>query len=371
MKPLIDKNQFLGLENCTWLFNGAETPPHQVVVDAFNDYINARAKGPEGREHNAAIETSCRAQVAQLLHGRPEDIAFMSNASEAISMIAQSLNLKAGDNIVINTLEFPSGVLPWLLLEEKGVEIRRVEHQNWQISVEDVLQAVDEHTKLVMTSHVSFISGARFDYRKLYSELKQTNALLLLDVTQSLGVIPVHMYEADFVVCSSYKWLLSVHGLGLLGINKERVEKFTPRAVGWRSVSDLFNPNRFHSFQLFDDARKFELGYPSFPTIYSLNATSALLLEIGIEKIEQHVLALGQLLIDELQKLGHQVLTPLQGDQRAGNISFAYDPAEEKAEQLKREKVYVWGGDHRLRASVHLFNDESDIQRFVSLLSQK
>ncbi|HLR52767.1 MAG TPA: aminotransferase class V-fold PLP-dependent enzyme [Candidatus Avamphibacillus sp.] len=90
------------------------------------------------------------------------------------------------------------------------MEVRIVDDQDWLVRVDDILAQVDDNTKLVMTSHVSFKSGAKIDYESLYKEILKTNALLLLDVTQSLGVTPVEMYSADFVVCSSYKWLLSV-----------------------------------------------------------------------------------------------------------------------------------------------------------------
>jgi cysteine desulfurase/selenocysteine lyase len=370
MKPLISKDAFIGLENCAWLYNGAETPPLKVAVQAVNDYLQARSTGPKGREHNTVIETSCRNNIAQLLHGRPEHIAFMSNSSEAISIIANSLDVEAGDNVVINTLEFPSGVLPWLMLAEKGVEIRKVEHRDWKVSAEDILHHVDDRTRLVMASHVSYISGAKLDYRKLYRELKKTNALLLLDVTQSLGATPVHMYDADFVVCSSYKWLLSLHGLGILAVNPERVQGLLPKSAGWRSVKDMFALDRFDRFQFIEDARMFELGFPSYPTIYALNASTQLLLEIGIEKIEPHIAALGQRLIEQLQQLHYTVMTPTPSDERAGNISFRCNHAVEVAEHLLHNNVYVWGGDGRVRASIHLFNDESDIHKLISLLPQ-
>ncbi|MCD9021629.1 aminotransferase class V-fold PLP-dependent enzyme [Cohnella silvisoli] len=370
MNSLMDKDSFIGLDNCTWLFNGAETPPHRGVMNALNEYVEARSKGPRGRDLHTAVEYSCKSRLAQLMHGKPEHIALMSNCSEALSMIAQAIDFKAGDNVVIHTLEFPSGVYPWLLLKEKGVEVRVVEHRNWQVGVEDILNVVDNQTKLVMTSHVSFVSGARFDYRKLYRELKTTDTLLLVDVTQSLGSIPVHMYEADFIVSSSYKWLLSIHGLGILGINPDRIGNFAPRSAGWRSVQNIFDPERFQTFQFLDDACKFQRGYPSYPTIYALNFSANLLLEIGINAIEKHILGVGRYLLDELQNLGCRIITPEEPSERAGNISFLCGNEHEIVKQLLNDNVYVWGGDGRIRASIHLFNDTADIDRFISILSQ-
>jgi cysteine desulfurase/selenocysteine lyase len=368
MNALINKQSFVGLQDCTWFYNGAETPPHQGCLDAVAEYFNYRGKGPHGRDHNAEIEQACKVNLARLLNGKPSNIALLSNSSEVISMIAQSLDFDAGDNIVINDLEFPSGVLPWVLLKQKGLEVRVVKHRNWKITVEDIMAQVDERTRLVMTSHVSYLSGAKLDYRSLYAQLKKTKTLLLLDATQSLGAVSVDMNEADFVVCSSYKWLLSIHGMGILGVNPARTAEFQSRSVGWRSVRDMFGSDRFESFKFHEDARRFELGYPSFATLYATRFSTGLLLEHGSDRIENHILTLGSKVINWLLKSGYEVMTPEDPDQRAGNISVVVEEGESIARYLSKQNIYVWGGDGRFRISIHVFNDEEDINKLFKAL---
>jgi selenocysteine lyase/cysteine desulfurase len=365
---LIDKRSFIGLDECAWLFTGAETPPHEAFIAQMKQYLTHRGQGPGGREKNSEIEQSCKRNVAALLKGSPEQIAFLSNSSEIIDMITRSIDFEPGDNIVINKLEFPSGVLPALRLKEKGVEVRLVEHEQWKITVDSVMKQVDHRTKLVIASHVSYLSGARLDYQRLYDRLRTTGALFLLDVTQSLGAIPVDMNYADFVVCSSYKWLLSVHGAGILGVNPARAAGFLPDAAGWRCTADMFSPKRFDTFDYYSDARKFETGYPSYPTLYTLNYSTRLLLDVGIERIERHILELGGQMIEALKERGYTVMTPETPHQRAGNISVLCADGEALADELRRHRVYVWGGDGRLRASVHAFNDTQDIETFIKYL---
>jgi selenocysteine lyase/cysteine desulfurase len=371
LKALVKKELFVGLDRCTWLYSGAETPSLRGHLKAAEDYLLYRGEGPGGREKNASIEQSCKENIAALINGRVEDVAFLSNTSEVISMIAQSLELEEGDNVIINTLEFPSGVLPWLALTRAGIEVRVVPHKNWEVCVDDVMAQVDENTKLVMSSHVSFLSGARIDYESLYRKLGNTNALLLLDVTQSFGVIPVDINQTDFLVSSSYKWLLAPHGLGVLGINPARTGALLPKSIGWRSVENMFNPTRFEDFTLHPDARRFELGFPSYPTIYALNYSTNILLNTGIERIQQYVLSLGGILIEELEQLGYEVMTPFDPDKRAGNISMVCSQGEDVADSLRRQGIYVWGGDNRLRASVHAFNDSKDIGNFITALKEQ
>jgi len=371
LKPLIDKNEFIGLDTCTWLYSGAESPPLRESMKQADDYFLFRAQGPAGRQQNAEIELACKQKLATLLHGEAEQIALMSNASEAISSIAASLDLKEGDNVVIHTLEFPSGVLPWLSLKEKKVEVRVVAHNNWEITVDDVMQHVDTRTRIVITSHVSYLSGTRLDYKALYSRLKQSETLLLLDATQSLGVIPVDINEADFIVSSSYKWLLGIHGLGILAINPKRTARLMPLAAGWRAVADMPMPDRFHTMQFWPDARRFELGFPSYAAIYALNYSLSRLLEIGVDTIAAHVISLGEKMIDGFKAAGFEVMTPSLPDHRAGNICASCEEGEGLADELQQSGIYVMGGDGRIRASIHLFNDLKDITHLTTLLCER
>ena len=370
MKSPLNKADFFGLDRHVWLFTGAESPPHRGVKAAVDNYLEGRSHGPGGRERNALIEEKCKANLAALLNTNPTQIALLSNASEAISHLALAFSWKPGQNVVINTLEFPSGALPWLALKSQGVEIRVVEHQNYDFSVENILCNVDENTRLVMTSHVSYLSGARLDYRALYRELQQTQALLLLDSTQALGVAAVDANSADFVVSSTYKWLLALHGAGVLCINPTRTGALTTRFVGWRSVREMFAPDRFESFERHADARQWELGYPSYATIYALEFSSGLLRETGIENIEAHVLQLGDQLIKGLDELGVALLTPRARDKRAGNIAFVCARGEELARRLHERDIFLWGGDGRARASIHGFNNADDVKSLLQALEQ-
>jgi selenocysteine lyase/cysteine desulfurase len=362
----LSKSDFFGLDEVAWLFTGAESPLHKGVHAAVNEYLEQRTRGPQGRVFNAQIEESCRAQFAQLLGTEAQNIALLSNASEAISTIILALRLQPGENIVLHDLEYPSAVLSTLALREFGVEMRVAPHQNWQVSNDELLALVDEKTRLVVTSHVSYISGTRFDYQALHEKLQSTNALLMLDATQSLGVVPVEMRHADFVISSTYKWLLGLHGAGVLAINPQRTKNLVPILTGWRSVENVFSPRRFEIVERYADARRFELGYPAFTTIAALNFSLGVLLKCGIANIEKHILDLGEKTIAGLQEMNLQVMTPSDEKFRAGNVAFVCERGEEIAAQLAVAGVLCWGGDGRLRLSMHGFNDESDIERALN-----
>src|SRR5690625_2316368 len=281
MKSLLNKNHFIGLDNITWFYSGAETPPLKGGLEVVKEYYNNRSQGPFGRYRNTDTANKCKENIAELVNGQSCNVAIMSNSSEIISMITNSINLKAGDNVIVNNIEYASGVLPSLAQKDNGIEVRVVKHKNWEVSVEDIMEQIDSRTRLVVTSYVSYLSGARIDYKNLYKQLENTDVLLLLDVTQALGAVPVDIQYTDFLVCSSYKWLLSSHGVGILVENRSHKTDLKLKNVGWRSIQDMFHEDRYETFSHHKDARRFELGFPSYPVIYNLSYSTQVLLEIG------------------------------------------------------------------------------------------
>ncbi len=368
--PPLQKKDFLGLDNIAWLYTGAESPVHKAVRTAVDEYMDERTRGPFGRAFNAKREEECREKFARLLSVKAEQIALLSNASEAISSVLLSLRLKPGENIVLNTLEYPSAMLAGLSLGEQEVEVRIAPNNNWELEPDDLLRLVDDKTRLVATSHVSYLSGTRLNYVKLYEALHNTPTLLLLDATQSLGVLPVDANHADFTVSSTYKWLLGMHGAGVLAINPKRTGHLIPVTAGWRSVPEMFTPHRFEKVERYHDARRFELGFPSFATIAALNASIPVLLEVGIERIAQHAQSLGTDLLSFLKEKGWQIMTPRQEEKRGASISFVCSRGEELAAALAKKQIYCWGGDGRVRFSIHGFNDESDLEKACGVLGE-
>jgi len=370
MNAPLNKNDFIGLESVNWLYSGAETPPLKCSADAVQKYFQSRATGPGGRAQNVAKEASLKNNLSQMLNLGAENIAIGANSSEMFFSFIQGLDWQPGDNVVIHTLEFPAGVLPCLQLKKRGVEVRVVEHQDWRITPGQLLEQVDGRTRLVISSWVSYLSGARLPYQEVYQALKETQTLFAVDVTQALGAFKFDGTQADFVVGSSYKWLLGPHGAGILAVNPARTQGINPEVVGWRGISDMFSDTRFEKFTYHEDARRFETGYPSYPTVWAMEASTNYLLNAGVENCSNHILEMGTLLINRLQENSYEVMTPQEPDLRAGNIALVCPRGEEVSASLAAENIYAWGGDNRLRASIHAFVDQSDIEQFVDALKR-
>jgi cysteine desulfurase / selenocysteine lyase len=362
---LVAKREFIGGDDRAYLYTAGEGLVPRTVIAATERYYEDKTRAGEGRARCQAVEQECRAGLAALLTGASEDdIGLLSSSSEGINAVYDLIDWQPGDNVVtiVNDLEFPSVVLPAARLERRGIEVRAVGHDDWVVTPEMIGAAIDERTRLVILSHVSYRTGFRLDLEAVSKVVRQSNALFAVDATQSLGVIPVPAASCDFLVATSCKWLLAPHGLGVFYWNRERLPDVEPASIGWYSVvDDLKFP-----YDLKPTASRFELGGPNLVSIYALNEGVKLLLETGIERIETHVLGLGTRLLEGISDLNLPVITPVDPALRAGIVAWEDPGNAATAKQLAGRGVYVTGSSGRIRAGMHLYNDDSDVDRLVA-----
>jgi selenocysteine lyase/cysteine desulfurase len=370
VSPLVPRSDFFGLDDLTYLYTAAEGPMLRRGAAAIEEYCRQKSRAEAGRAHHAEIEKSLRGRLAAMLGVESGEIALLSSASEGINAVAGVIDWRTGDNVVINDLEFPSVSLPWLRMRDRGVEVRVVRHKNWEIPTEDLLGAVDDRTRLLALSQVSYVNGLHHDVETIGAALKGTNTRFLLDATQAVGVLPVPVRAADFTVTSSFKWLLATHGVGVLVWNRERLPEAEPAGIGWYSVQNSFTPDRYERYTLRDDAGRFETGFLNFPTIYALNESIPYLEAIPIETRAEHALALGDRVIEGLQSLGLSVTTPLDRVRRGASVTFIHHRAVEIGKALLEKNIHVWAGDGRVRASTHLYNGSADVERYLEALAK-
>ena len=374
IQPLIAKSDFVGLDDIAHLAAGGETPMLKSHQLAFEQFMIDKARGEEARTREADMVELARGKCARLFSVRPDEITFLSNASEGVNNLAYGLDLKPGDNVVVADVEFPSGILPWTRFTAKGIEVRVVRHKNWFIELDDIAALIDANTRVVTISHVSMFTGQRIDLEALSRMVRSSNALLLLDATHAAGVVPVDASLADIMVSSCYKWLLGVHGAAVFYVNRERLADFDPPFIGWNSTAAEAGWEKPTEFALQPSAHRFQPGNAGFLSIYILNNALDRILEIGIDAIEQHALKLGGMLYSAIDALGFELMTPRADAQRAGNVCFMAPDIEAIRRALESRQVLVWGayaGFGRLRMSTHLYNDSGDVERCIAALNDQ
>ena len=239
-----------------------------------------------------------------------------------------------------------------------------VESTGWYIDPERLLAACDTRTRLVYLSQVTSLTGQRFDLAYLSGALTRLGVTLLVDASHALGVIPVDGRLADFTVSSGYKYLCATH-MGILAWNRDRQPDFNPMSVGWASANDTPDGR---SYTLHEDASRAQLGNPNHLDVYLLESSLEYLLGHGIDSITAHTCGLAGQLHEKLNALDLEVITPSNPAERATNIAFAHPHDTKVVREAAQAGIFLWDGGGRVRASVHLFNSEADIDGYVDWL---
>jgi selenocysteine lyase/cysteine desulfurase len=359
VSSLIPKHHFIGLEAVAHLAAGGETPALRAHVDGAARFICDKSGGMPGRARMYDKAAEVKQRVARFLSRRADEIGFLFSASEGLYVAARGTAWRPGDNVVTALTEFPSVHHVWR--HGLGIEVRAI-GETLVPTLDEIRAAVDARTRIIAVSHVSYLTGARWDLAALREIADRAGARLVVDASHSLGVVPVDGALCDVIVSCCYKWVLGSHGVGIFFVNADRWTDLASPWMGWHSIETEAGPVS-DGYRLKASMERFESGNYSFVSLYLLDAGLQALEQAGIPAVEEHVLALGGRLREELVGLGAEVLTPSQPARRAGNLAIPLAEAEQAEAELRAAGVLTWWGSGRLRLSVHAYNDEADVAR--------
>lgn len=358
---------FPSLAGMTYLNTAAEGIPPRAVYAALEQYVADKQQGMDGRLAHAAQYDALKALTAEFYGLTPDEIGICSCSSEAYNLAALALRLAPGDEVVINDLDFPAGVTPWLAPSSPAT-VRLWRNRNGALQLADLVQLLSSRTRLVTVSLVSFFNGFMLNLPELISAIRShSDALLAVDVTQALGRIPLDLTGADLIVSSTHKWILGSHGGGLVGVPSSRAEAWTVPAGGWFNLEDPFGPQRFSQARAKPGAASFAVGMPNYPAVYAVRAGLEYIRQVGVAVIHATVQPLVIHCLHEIRKLPVETLTPADGP-LAGIIAFRHPHMDAIQGYLRRHNIHVMAQAGRMRVAIHGYNTPTDIDRFLSAL---
>ncbi len=366
------RQEFPVVQNCTYLNHAAVgTLPARArdavraYVADFNEYAASHYRNWE-----AAIETT-RSRSARLINATPEQIAFVKNTTEGLCFAANGIDWRSGDNVVLNDLEFPSNVFPWLNLTRNGVETRMVKSVEGRLSVDSIAEMIDARTRVVSISHVEYGNGFRNDIAAIGALCRERGVCFVVDAIQSLGQTPVDVAEMsiDILTADGHKWLLSPEGIGIFYCAPHMTERLRLYEVGWNSVADAGNYDAYDPTPA-PTARRFECGSHKTLGIHALGASLDLLLEVGIETVQKRLRALTDLLVDALRDTGYRVLSPRGESEWSGIVTFnsTVHESEDLHRTLRSRQIIGARRGGGIRISPHFYNTEEEVLRVVEAL---
>ena len=233
-------------------------------------------------------ETRLRERLASLINAESaDDIALLKNTTEGICTISNGIDWQRGDNMVLPKDEFPSNRLPWLALQDLGVEVREVDIRVCRDPEQTLLARVDQHTRLLSVSAVQWLDGLRLQLDTLGAACRTNQVLFFVDAIQHLGALQmdVQACHIDFLAADGHKWLLAPEGIAVLYCRETIRSQLGLRQHGWRMVDEPYQFNR-DDWQVSSRATRFEAGSPNLLGQTALHASVGLLQQVGMQTVE-------------------------------------------------------------------------------------
>jgi selenocysteine lyase/cysteine desulfurase len=375
------RQEWYEFEEATYLNLAGQSPMPKVSLKAVQAALEGK-KFPQQKPDSTFFEVPgrIRAGLAQLIGAKAEEIAITSGASAGAAAVAQALQWKPGDEVITATSEFPLQYTTWKPMEEReGLKLKVVAPRERFITAEDLIAAMTPRTRVVSVSHVRYNDGSMLDAAKVAKACHAQGALLLLDVSQSCGAVPMNVNElgADFLIGAGYKWLLGPFGTGFFWVKQEHLAMVRPAPFNWMAVtgSDNFAALNFEDPKPAANAKRWDAAewasYYNF-NLVAMDTSVDFVVRMGAETVAAHNHKLIDLLFARLPKDRCVVASPLDAAHRGPYGCFAARTRKkttELYEKLRKENVVVSLRDGSIRVSPHLYNTERDIDRLIAVVT--
>ena len=362
-------------QSCLYLNHAAVAPLPARVADAMRARIDEQERSG-GKHWDAWRETdlAIRSLAAELVDVAPADVSIVRSTSEGLSQVAQGIDWREGDAVLVGAEEFAANVAPWLALERRGVAVRRLPSHDGRITPDDAAELLAPPVRVLALSWVAFHTGWVAPVAELADLAHERGITVVLDAIQGLGVLPRTLADlgVDALVADGHKWLLGPEGAGVLVTTPELRARLAGALAAWRNVRhhphDLF----LDELEFLDDGRRFEPGSPASILHAGLAAALDLILEAGIAEIGERVVANARTIMQLLLKLGWQVGSPGSGHPIAGIVAARHPflPPHEVVKRLRDRSIEVSARQAWVRFSPHFYATAGELDALGVILGK-
>jgi selenocysteine lyase/cysteine desulfurase len=368
------RKEFAVTKRMLYFDSAHQTPLAGSVREALHDFYSEGYQNAGPKPVWMRRVEQVRVRVANLLGASSDEIAFTKNTSEGLNIAANAIPLKPGDNVLMIEGDHPNNAYAWLNLRRKGVEVRFTTLKTDWADASTFLPHVDGRTRVISLSHVTFHAGHRHDIASVGELCKRKGIHLVVDAMQSVGVMPVNMDSLGLSILAAgcHKGLFVPQGLGILCVRRSVLDELQPAYLAMASLAEppddyIARPDQL---ALHKSARRFEIGNYNLPDIHALGAALDLVSCIGVENIANHVLDLGNRLIDHMDRQGIRVVGPRQRDYRS-HIYVLDLPGEGWLDYLASNQVRVSPERDGIRISFAMFNTADEVDQLAEIIDRR
>jgi cysteine desulfurase/selenocysteine lyase len=370
------RRQFEAEEDSVWLNTAHQGRLPKRAAEALGEALEWKLH-PEklaSPERFTAVPVRLRAALARVLDVPTDEIVLANSASYGLHAIANGLDLGRGDEVVVAANDFPSNVLPWLMLRDRGVEVQMVEPRGEVLTADEVEAALTRRTRVVSLSWVHSFSGCVLDLDSVGQVCRNGGAWFVANGSQGVGVlrIDVRKLPVDALVSAGFKWLCGPYGTGVCWLRPDLADALRPTKLYWLSAltaDDLAAPTLdLESITPRSEGRFDVFGTANFFNFLPFAAAVELLLDLGTDDIASYVDSLVVRLLAGLEDERFRLVSA--GEPRSSLV--VVEPLAERAsdvfERFAAAGVHVAHRRGRIRISPHLYNTPAEIDRALELL---
>ncbi len=373
---LSDRLNYMTLSDYTYLNQASLGLVPETAVEemhCFLDNIARHGNSLMSDQEELDFLEPLRKNGAKLFNSSPENICICSSASEILSQVPFIFRFSKKNKVILVSTDFPSLTRPWLALKNttNNFITKFVEDTNDTNLTENIIAEIDPKTAMICVSYVQFSTGTKVDLTRLKQATLEAGALLVLDVTQAAGAIPIDIVNIrpDIVVSSGYKWL-GGHGGIALGYFSDTLLENQPQATGWMSTQEPFKTNAME-LDFPKNARKYTQSTMSYLTVKGLELSVGELIDLNPSRIEEHSLSLSSYLLEALKGTKWAAFREIDSPERSPNILSLHNQKidiKKLSQGLKDKKLVCSLRNGRLRVSIAHYNSQEDIDALLALL---
>jgi cysteine desulfurase/selenocysteine lyase len=358
----------------TIYFNHAATGPLSTfVTNKLNEYLKERSlekidNFPKVKDY----VKSTKEDLGKYLNCSPDRIAYTDNTTNGINILASGINWSKGDRILLNDIEFPANVYPFLNLQKDGVIIDFVKSHDGIVSADDIISNIRPDTKLVSISFVQFLTGYRADLEKIGEYCKEKGIIFCVDAIQGLGALrlDVKKCKVDFLSCGTQKWMLGLQGFAFIYLTEDLQDKLQPKYAGWLSVENAWDFLHYELIPL-KSAERFQYGTISHIGVFAFRGALDFFQSFRWEDIEKQTIEVASYLSNQLEEIG--IKTFLAGCAKgnlSGIVSFKHNESQKVYDYLTSNQISCAVREGVIRLSPHFYNTFEECDKLVGILKK-
>lgn len=373
------RKQFLIPADMVYLNNGtvgsSPLPVVQAIVNGFYELEKMVSDDPEiyplwGYPHENEINAAFRSDLAEFIGATKDELAIVRNATEANSYIANGLEMKAGDEVLLSDQEHPGGEEGWNVRAKRyGIVVKKFELPKPPKNKDEILNRINDaitpRTRVIFVSHITTATGVVLPVKEICALARQKNILTAIDGAHVPGMMRLNVRElgCDMYTSSPHKWMFAPKGSGFLYIREE----VQPQV--WNTiVTEGWNEPQLKA------ARFMAIGSSNVAMLWGFRAAVKLANDIGIDRIEKRHRKMADYIHAEMLKRGANSWTSADPYLRCGIITVNVPPVDRMELEnwmWKTHKIRIRGGPpSRLRLSTPYYLQKADIDRFLAAFDE-